>query len=330
MAIPLVGKLLKKIAPKIGATVVLEPRYQVVGQITYSNGRRRYFRTSTLDINTMGASAIAKDKDYAAFFMKRMGYSTVPGQAFYSPEWARVMRSKRTVAAALAYARRLGYPVFVKPNSGTRGIDVTLVHTPRELRIALTRIFKKDDIALVQKRIIGTDYRVVVLDDRIISAYKRIPLSVVGDGRATIATLLKRKKRSFDRANRDTVIDMTDPRIKAKLKRQGLFWRSVLQNGRRVYLLDNANLSSGGDAVDVTKSVHSDFKKLAIRLTRDMGLRLCGVDLMIDGDISHAPKKYWILEVNSAPGLDHYAESGARQQKMVENLYLKVLRDMAH
>ena len=61
-----------------------------------------------------------------------------------------------------------------------------------------------------------------------------------------------------------------------------------------------------------------------------MGLRLCGVDLMIDGDISEAPDEYWVLEINSAPGLDHYAQSGKAQQKIVEDMYLEVLKHMEH
>ena len=98
--------------------------------------------------------------------------------------------------------------------------------------------------------------------------------------------------------------------------------------GQKVYLLDNANLSTGGDSVDVTEKVHPAFWKLAVNLTRDMGLRLCGVDIMIEGDISQTPDIYWILEINSAPGLDHYAKLGKAQEDIVERLYLEVLKHM--
>ena len=98
--------------------------------------------------------------------------------------------------------------------------------------------------------------------------------------------------------------------------------------GQQVFLLDNANLSTGGDSVDVIDHLHSEFKKIAINLTRDMGLRLCGVDLMVQGEISKKPEKYWILEINAAPGLDHYAKMGKTQQKIVENLYLEVLKHL--
>jgi len=105
---------------------------------------------------------------------------------------------------------------------------------------------------------------------------------------------------------------------------------SRLEEGQVVYLLDNANLSSGGDSRDVTELVHPGFRKLAANVTKDMGLRLCGVDLMIAGNIGEAPRdgEHWIIEINSAPGLDHYATIGKAQQKIVEDLYLEVLRAM--
>ncbi|MBI4093229.1 MAG: hypothetical protein HY420_04870 [Candidatus Kerfeldbacteria bacterium] len=174
----------------------------------------------------------------------------------------------------------------------------------------------------------GRDYRLVVLDDEVISAYERIPLNIVGDDKTSIQRLLQMKQRLFIAAKRGTRIKVDDPRIAEKLKRQGLALRSVPSLGERVFLLDNANLSSGGDAVDVTASVNIAFRQLAVRLTSDMNLRLCGVDLMVDGHISGppVPGKYWVLEINAAPGLDHYAKTGKAQKRIVEELYLKVLR----
>jgi len=67
---------------------------------------------------------------------------------------------------------------------------------------------------------------------------------------------------------------------------------------------------------------------MAISLTKDMGLRFCGVDVMVLGDIKEAPKKYCILEINSAPGLDHYVLTGKKQEKIVEDMYLQILKAM--
>ncbi|MDP3793826.1 MAG: cyanophycin synthetase [Candidatus Uhrbacteria bacterium] len=328
-ATPLLGQVLKKIAPRIGARVIMEPEWGIVGQVVYKSGRKRYFRYSSLDLNPLGASEIATDKDYAYFFMRRMGYPVIPGKTFFSDAWARAIGSPgRNIDAAYLFASRLGFPVIVKPNSRSHGVGVALVHTKREFYRSLREVFRLDRIALVQRPVHGKDYRVVVLDRQVISAYERIPLNVVGNGVATIHKLLLAKQKSFVAASRDTRIKIEDPRIMEKLKRKGLSLRSVPKKGERIFLLDNANLSAGGDSVDVTASMHPLFKKIAVQLTRDMGLRLCGVDLMIEGDICDAPKTYWVLEVNAAPGLDHYARSGKTQEKIVEKLYLQVLKRM--
>ncbi|MEJ0053615.1 MAG: cyanophycin synthetase [bacterium] len=325
---PGITELLLKIAPKIGAKVLIEPEWGYVGQIAFRSGRKRYFRFSSVDVNTLGASEVAKDKDFANFFMKHMGYPIVKGKTFFRDDWAETIRSKRKITAAYRYARRLGFPVIVKPNSGSQGKAVCLARTKRQFYRGMRATFEVDKVALVQIPVSGKDYRIVVLDREIISAYYRVPLSVVGNGKASVAALLKSKQKEFRRAGRDTAIRADDPRIAEKLEHQGLSFASVLRKDQKVFLLDNANLSTGGESEDVTESVHKEFRKIAVSLTRDMGLRLCGVDLMIDGDISEPPKTYWVLEVNSAPGLDHYAKSGAAQNKIVEKMYTTVLKSL--
>ena len=128
----LLPQLLKKIAPTIGAKVYVEPEWGIAGQITFRDGKKRYFRYNTLDLNPVGASDIAKDKDYANFFMRKMGYPTVRGKSFFSNEWCEAIGSKRNSHAAYRYAKILGFPLVVKPNSGTQGTDVALVHNKKD------------------------------------------------------------------------------------------------------------------------------------------------------------------------------------------------------
>ncbi len=152
---------------------------------------------------------------------------------------------------------------------------------------------------------------------------------MTGDGRKTIQELIAAKLSYFIKIKRPARLKLQDKRLLNNLKLQKLKLTSIIESGKNIPLLDNANLSTGGESIDVTDLIHPQFKKLAIKLTADMGLRLCGVDLMIAGDISKNIKKYWVIEINSAPGLDHYIKMGAKQQKIVENLYLQVLKSLA-
>ena len=183
---PLLGQLIQKIAPRIGARIVIEPEWNIVGQVIYKSGQKRYFKYSSLDLNTQAASEIAKDKGYSDFFMKLMNYPTIPGKVFFSDKWALAIGSRDNLAAAERYARKLGFPLIVKPNSGSQGVGVALVYDKREFYDAMRFIFEGDRVAVVQKYVRGRDYRVVVLDNRVISAYERIPLNVIGDGESNI------------------------------------------------------------------------------------------------------------------------------------------------
>lgn len=318
------AQLFQKIGTKMGVKVLVEKEYNIVGKITYPNGINRFFRWTTLDINTMGASTIAVDKDYSKIFMKGMGYPVIPWQKFYSDNWAKKMKSNQTINKAWLYANKIGLPVFLKPNSKSQGLGVTKVYTKNDFFNTFKEICKIDKIILVEKPVIGKDYRIVVLDKEIISAYERIPLSIIGDGKSTILKLLKNKQREYIKAGRDKTFKIEDKRLSMNLHRNHLNFSSILELNKTLDILDNANLSTGGTSFDVTDNIHPYFKKIAINLTKDMGLRLCGVDLIVDGDISIPTNKYYVIEINSAPGLDHYASLGKKQKDIVEALYTKV------
>ena len=322
---PFVARRLPKLAKKIGARIFFEPEYSFVGQITFKNGKKTFFKNIIFDINTQGAARIAKDKSYASFFLKKFGYQVPRWIAVFNDAINRNVNRKKDIDTGFAFARTIGFPVIVKPNDKSMGRGVTKVHTKAEFYTAARDILKTTGVMQVQQFCEGNDYRIVVLDNEVISAYQRLPLSVVGDGRSTVAKLLIRKQKEFSRKGRGLVITASDKRIRKNLRYHKLTIDSVLQKGLRLQLLDNANLSTGGDAIDVTQRIHSSFKKLAIRITHDMGLRLCGVDI-ITQDITKPADHYAIIEINDTPGLDNYSAIGKKQEKIVDELYLKILK----
>lgn len=323
-----VSPIFEKIARRMDITIHIEPNYRYVGQIVRPDGKKRYFLNTNFDLNPLGASEIARDKAYACYFMRMMGYPVPIGETFFTNHWCAVIRSRRNPQAAYRYARRLGFPVIVKPNSKSQGSGVCKVHNKKEFLQAVRALSGRENVFLVQRVAPGRDYRIVILDKEVVSAYQRLPLSVVGDGRHTIRRLLYLKQQQFRQAGRDTVLPLEDFRITNQLKRSGLSRDSILPKGRHVELLPNANLSTGGDALDVTDTMHPAWRILAIRLTRDMNLRYCGVDVMTEGTLEEPPTSYIILEINAAPGLDHYSSSGVRQRRIVERMYQKVLEAM--
>src|SRR3989338_5379872 len=135
--LPYLTNLIMKLAPKVGARVIVEPEWGVAAQIIYRNGLVRSLRFYSLDLNHIASSDIAKDKDYAKFFMARKGYPVAKGKTIFKDSWAKVVKSKRTITYGIKYARKLGYPVIVKPNSKSQGSGVFLSWHDKDLRQAL-------------------------------------------------------------------------------------------------------------------------------------------------------------------------------------------------
>ncbi|MBI3966499.1 MAG: cyanophycin synthetase [Chloroflexi bacterium] len=324
----LTAEILADVAPRLGIELQLEPVYGYVGQLVLPDGRRRYFRNTSFDVNGHGSAEIARDKDYCAYFLRRLGYPVPDGFTFFSEAWGRVVRSDRGVAAAYEYARARGFPVVVKPNSRSHGLGVAKVFDKKDLYAASRAVFRtaEDRVALVQPFLAGDDYRLVVLDGAVVAAYERRPLSIVGDGERTIDALVSSRLVELASAGRRISTPLDLAALTRRLRRQGLGLDSVLAPGRRLAVLDNANLSAGGEAADVTEEIHDGFRRVALSAARDLGLRYCGVDLLTQGRIDEPPLDYVILELNAAPGLDHYGRMGASQRQRVEAIYERLLR----
>jgi D-alanine-D-alanine ligase-like ATP-grasp enzyme len=325
METPFVTSIIQKIADEIGAVVLVDPECTFVGLITFKNGNKTFFRNNKFSINSLGSVAIAKDKGVSNFFLSKFGYKITEGKTFFTDELCEEMANIRNIDAGLYYAKELGFPVIVKPINLSQGIFVTKVYNKQEYYQVAKKILQKTSGLIVERFYSGNDYRIVVLDDEVVAAYQRIPLFVVGDGKSSILQLMQYKQENFINNGRKEIIDFEDYRIKKNLKRRKINFNTVIPKNNIIYLLDNANLSTGGEAVDFTENIHPDFQKLAISITKDIELRLAGVDILTS-DITSPMEDYTIIEVNGAPSLTHYASFGEVQTKIVENLYFKVLK----
>lgn len=317
--------ILRRLAPLLNATVEFEPRYGIVGLIRFPNGRQSYFWHNKFNLNSVASARIAQDKGYAGFFLKSHGFHVPETGVFLQDAWAGRIGSEDNTAAAERFAERLGWQVFLKPVRGSGGAGIVRTVSKVEYETLAPGVFATQRKVLLQEACAGRDYRIVVLDGEVISAYERQALTVVGDGTRTITDLLAIKQGEFNEVGRDTIIPVGDPRITQVLQREGLSPASVLPVGTRRDLLDVANLSCGGTTLDVTADLHPAIAALAGRIAAAMDLRFAGVDILLKApDVP--PEDYRVLEVNSAPGLDHYAASGADQEAHVDALYLKVLQ----
>ncbi|MEK7066626.1 MAG: cyanophycin synthetase, partial [Patescibacteria group bacterium] len=279
-------KILKKLALEVGCKILLEPKFGRVGQIYFSKDKIYYFKNTTIDINSFASAEIARDKDYTKYFLAKAGHLVPRGRAFFSDHWCEVNKTKNNLKEAIKYARKLKFPVIVKPNSRSQGEDVYKIFDETRLEKILKQLFKRNDIVLIEEYVKGKDYRIIVLGGEVKIAYERKPLSILGDGKKNIEELFN-KKINLLKKYREIDTLFSDKRIVERLKNYyKISKKFVPKNGQEIVLLDNANLSSGGEGIDATEIIHEDYKKIAVDIAKSMNLKFAGVDLLIPGDIT--------------------------------------------
>ncbi|PJF44711.1 MAG: hypothetical protein CUN55_02560 [Phototrophicales bacterium] len=314
--------------------VLIEPRYGYVARLVYADGGIRMLRRTNVGINNHGACEISSDKGYTKFFLQHLGYNVPRGTVFLMKKYRDLIDSNLSRYGFSDYneahqmldyiEHELGFPVFIKPNEESQGKGVYKCYDARDVSAAhLAAVERGEDKLLVEEAVPYPDYRVVVLDGEMICAYQRVPLRVVGDGQHSIRDLLFARQQMFNTQGREVTINLNDARLRRVLKRHGYALDDVLGVGIELAVMDISNLSAGGDAQDVSTIIHPHWRDLCIRLTQEMGLRFCGVDLAC-ADITDSTSAYSIIETNASPGLDHYAALHPDHLKVVRAMYQRI------
>ncbi|MFT6851174.1 MAG: cyanophycin synthetase [Sphingobacteriales bacterium] len=203
--------------------------------------------------------------------------------------------------------KRIGYPLVFKPISGNHGKGATInVNDDKAAFDAFNYARTFASGVVVERFITGYDFRVLVIDNKMVAAAKREPAHVVGDGKSTIEELVievnKDPRRGYGHENVLTEIDLNSHTL-SLLEKYGFTTETVIPKGEKCYLKSTANLSTGGTSVDVTDLMHPANVFLCERISRIIGLDICGIDIMAP-DLSTPIDENGgvVLEVNAAPG----------------------------
>lgn len=220
-----------------------------------------------------------------------------------------------------------GYPVVIKPLDANHGKGITVnirdLATAQSAYEAAQEFSREAKEVIVEQYITGRDYRILVINHRVVAVAERVPAHVTGDGQSTIQELIERvnrdPRRGYGHENVLTLI-ATDEMTQRLLELRGLSLETVLPAGEICYLKSTANLSTGGTAIDRTDVLHPDNAFLAERVSRNIGLDICGIDLICP-DISQPISEVGgaVIEVNAAPGFRmHVAPSEGLPRNVAE------------
>ena len=257
--------------------------------------KQRRIQAAEIDTTSAIAESIAQDKDLTKSLLHAAGVPVPLG------------RPATSLEDAWTVALDIGLPVVVKPQDGNQGKGVTVNITEREAFDKAYKTAERYGNVMVEKYLPGHDYRLLVVGDKLVAAARREPPLVVGDGTHTVRQLVDQvnadPRRGVGHATSLTKIRFDDIAI-GRLHEQGLEPESVPEKGRRVILRNNANLSTGGTATDVTDEVHPEVTARVVAAAQMVGLDICGVDVVCESVQRPLEEQHGgIVEVNAAPGL---------------------------
>lgn len=219
-------------------------------------------------------------------------------------------------------AKNIGYPVVIKPQFGNQGKGVIAnIKDEKELSNAYELLSKDYKDIIIEEYIRGRDYRVCCVYGEVVAVSQRIAPYVLGDGVSSIDTLIRNinedSRRGEGHEKELTKIKIDDTLI-AYLKQKKYSLNSILTKKEKLNLKDNANLSTGGFAIDCTELICKENIEICKRAASAIGLDICGIDIICKDISKPLNQEGAIIEINAAPGI-----------RMHHNPYIGTKRNVA-
>ena len=263
-------------------------------QLGYGANQKRIQATVTSETSNIGVE-IACDKEETKDLLEQAEVPIPKGD---------IIRTERGLKEAVDY---VGFPLVIKPVNGNHGRGITTnINSLDEALIGFKEAKEVSRLVIVEKYITGEDHRLLVINNKLVAAAKRTPAHVIGDGKSTIQELVdevnKDERRGYGHEKVLTEIDINSLTLEI-LKEMNMTTESVPKKGEMVKLKSTSKLSTGGTAEDITELIHQYNVFMLERISKIIGLDICGIDIMAE-DLTKPLNKSGgaVLEVNAGPG----------------------------
>ncbi len=263
-------------------------------------GVEHFFRSRTPPTTNAFAFRVCQNKASTKSFLRRSNINSPRG--FYITK-TDTSRTWKEVWNALEK------PVVFKPTHGTHGRQIVVgVKEWDECCSLLEKYFLNPEFeggVLLEEMFLGSECRIIANKRKVIAAMKRDPANVVGNGSSSIEELIKVKNLlPIRNISQDLYPHISiDLDLEENLRKQNLSTSSIPKNGEKIILRTVSNIMAGGDAIDITDSIHESVKEIALRTIRAIpGLSWVGIDFMsTDLESAQNSSSYSIIELGALP-----------------------------
>ncbi len=249
-------------------------------------------------ITPYSVSIICGDKYITKKILEQNGISVPKGEKFLPDEWE----------LSVLYARKIGFPVVVKPVFGSHGDNIYMdVENEIELKDIVQNVYANTlkTSFIIEKQFDGKEYRVFLTKEGKLAILHREPAHVIGDGKHSISELIEiENEKRKERINCLCPIAV-DEITESYMKKNNISMEDIPNENEKVYLRHNSNVAKGGLCIDYTYKVdHSVIENCKKILDTFSGLSYVGIDYMSkDIQAEQTTDMYNIVEVNTVPGI---------------------------
>lgn len=256
-----------------------------------------FFLSDCSDYNTLAVRRACRSKDQARQAFKKNKLPYAQGRTFISP------------ISAFKFAQQYGFPLVVKPNVGgfSRGAYFPIKNKTQLLKAAIN-VKKYWAVSMIEKYLLGKNYRVVMTKFGVMSILRRYPPFVIGDAQKNIGTLIDEENLIRKKMN---LAPVTQPipknyAIKRHLKAQNMSFTSVPDANEKIYLHHKISLKLGSSvkAIETSALSHNNQQDLQLIL-KFFDANILGIDLICQQgiEVDFNAQKCIFLELNSRPFL---------------------------
>lgn len=243
-----------------------------------SEKRTHYFFRTRGDKVSNEAVEIGSEKDDTKVWLEKAGVAVPLGKGF---------SEEATDEKILEYGKSLQYPLVLKPTNASLGNGV-VTNIQDDIAFLKAINYVRNELGypdvVVEQHVKGKEYRVYVVDGKVVAAYNRVPANIFGDGIHNIEELIELKNMERKKNSRlnSCLIEM-DVEILEFIQSAGYTLQSVPKKGEQIFLRQKTNVSSGGDPIDVTDTMPEEYKQIAIDALKAIpGFYHGGVDIIVN------------------------------------------------
>ncbi|MBE8189684.1 MAG: cyanophycin synthetase [Candidatus Thioglobus sp.] len=257
----------------------------------------RFFLSGCSDYNPLSVRRACRSKAQArqAFADNNLPYAQ--GCKFFNP------------VKAFDFAKKQGFPLVIKPNVGgfSRGAYFP-IETKNQLFKAIIGAKKFWPVSIIEKYLLGKNYRVVMTKFGVMSVLRRYPPFVIGDGKLAINALIDAENTIRQRLKLSPITQPIpkNSAIKKHLKQQKMSLDFVPDFGNKIYLQHKISLKLGGSIELIDKQKLSKKNKQKLKQILDFfDANILGIDVICESgiEVDFDKQNCIFLELNSRPFL---------------------------